>query len=347
MMNGRQRVAAAFARQETDRPATMPIIHSALAGMCDIPLGQYFTDAAVMADVIIRGYRRFGYDGVQLSLGVTAEAHALGATVEQPADGSPQLQQHLLEDISTLDSLRGREVPCNGRFPMFFDAVRRTLEAIGDQCFVLSTIRGPLLTAAQLRGAENIMMDMFDDPDMVRQLLEYTTQVSIEVGRAAAATGTHGILIGEATCSPNFISPNTYRQLVQPFHRTLVEHLHQAAPCAIGLHICGDTTPIIDAVADTGCDFLDVDHQVTPSTALEAGGNRLAFRGNLDPSDVFAFGSAESITTATRTLVSELRARDNYHDDMPFRQPWVLSSGCDISPGAPADNLAAFVEAIR
>ena len=83
-MTGLQRLMGVFARAPVDRPPVLPIAHTALAPIFGLTLGDYFSDTARMASVIVQGYRRFSFDGVQLSLGVTGEAESLGA---RRADG--------------------------------------------------------------------------------------------------------------------------------------------------------------------------------------------------------------------------------------------------------------------
>ena len=104
----------------------------------------------------------------------------------------------------------------------------------------------------------------------------------------------------------------------------------------MGLHICGNIVPIAEAIISTGVDFFDVDYQVAAADAIELAGGRVALRGNLDPSSVFRFGTAEQGRTETRSLCEAIGTAR-----------WILSSGCDIPPGTPAENVAAFVEAAR
>lgn len=289
-----------------------------------------------MADVITRGYRTFGYDGVQLSMGVTGEVEALGARVEQPADAAPVLREHLLPDVGdlrVLDLLRDRDPTTGGRMPLYFEAVARTVEAIGSEAFVLSMLRGPLLAASQLCGVEPLLIAMLTAPEAVASVLDFTTDIALRLGKWLLVSGAHGLALGEATCSPNFISPKMYRSLVQPRHTWLVGQLKQAGWDVVGLHICGNIVPIVDDIIGTGVDFLDVDYQVSAATALDLSQGRVALRGNLDPSSVFRFGTAERVRIETETLCQTVGGHTG----------WVMSSGCDIPPGTPMENIAAFV----
>ncbi len=335
-MTGRERVERVLRGEKVDRPPLLPILHTALAPLAGVPLGRYFTDAEEMAGVAIEGFRRFGLDGVQLTLGVTGEVEALGAAVEQPADGAPLLRQHLLADPARLGGLRALDPTAGGRMPLFFAATERVARAIGTEAFVLPTLRGPLLMASQLRGVEQVLMDMMDDPEGLERILDFTTEVALRVGTALLATGAHGLALGEATCSPNFISPASYRRFVQPRHARLVAALKAAGWPAVGLHICGGTLPILEGVIATGVHFMDVDYQVPAADALALAGGRIALRGNLDPSALFRFGTPAQVREGTAGLARGVSGAR-----------WILSSGCDIPPGTPAENLTAFVEGAR
>ncbi|MCZ7542977.1 MAG: uroporphyrinogen decarboxylase family protein [Anaerolineae bacterium] len=334
-MNGRERVARVFAGEPGARPPVLPIMHTGLAPLFGVALGEYFTCAEVMAHVTVRGYRAFGFDGVQLSLGVAGEAEALGARVAQPVDAPPVLRERLLADVRNLEALRRRDPTAGGRMPLFFEAVQRVAGEIGEEAFILATLRGPLLAGAQLRGVEAMLIDMVEAPDAVAAVLDFTTDVAARLGAWLRASGAHGLILGEATCSPNFIAPAMYRRLVLPQHRRLVRALRQAGWQVIGMHICGNTLPIIEDVIATGVDFMDVDYQVPADQALARARGRVVLRGNLDPSALFRFGAPEQVRASTRAL---RRTVDGAR--------WIMSSGCDIPPGTPTENVAAFVEAM-
>jgi uroporphyrinogen decarboxylase len=339
MLNGRQRIQRALAGEATERAPSMPILHSGLPPMFDVPLGAFFTSAQTMADVIVRGCRTLGYDGVQLSLGVTGEAEALGARVDQPADGAPVLREHLLpnlHDRAALDALRARDPTTGGRMPLYFEAVERTVAAIGADAFVLAMLRGPLLAASQLCGVEPLLIGTLTAPDAVARILDVTTEVALRLGRWLRASGAHGLILGEATCSPNFISPMLYRSLVQPRHTRLVEQLRAAGWDVLGLHICGNLLPILEDVIATGVDLVDVDYQVPAPQAIAQARGRVTLRGNLDPSAVFRFGTPAQVRQATADLVRAVGGHAR----------WVMSSGCDIPPGTPEENVHAFMKAV-
>jgi uroporphyrinogen decarboxylase len=348
-MTGRASVLAALGGQPQDRLPCLPILHSGLPSLFGVPMGAFFTSATQMAEVTINGYRTFGYDGVQLSLGVTGEVEALGASVDQPDDGAPILRQYLLPDLTdarALEALRsraGRLPEDSGRLPLFFDAVARTVDAIGAEAFVLATLRGPLLLASQLCGVEPLLISLVTYPDAVTRVLEFTADLACRLGVRLLESGADGLILGEATCSPNFISPQLYRGLVQPHHERLVSKLKAAGWTTVGLHICGNVAPIFEDVIRTGVTWMDIDHQVPAEGALALARGRITLRGNLDPSSVFRFGTPAEVDAAVTALLAALDTGEE--KGLPGR--WIAGSGCDIPPGTPAENIRAFVERMR
>ncbi|MHC4670971.1 MAG: uroporphyrinogen decarboxylase family protein [Planctomycetota bacterium] len=335
-MTGVERVINCFDGLGADVQPVLPMVHAGLAGHLGISLGEFFTDARAMSRVMVEGYRRFGFDGIQLSLGVTGEAEALGAKVDQPPEGGPVLREHLLSDPGALDKLQDRDVVAGGRMPLFFEAVERVSGQIGSEAFILATLRGPLVIASQLRGVEDVLIDMIEGPAVVDEILGFATEVALQVGGPSLAAGAHGLLLGEATCSPNFISPGFYRRFVQPHHRRLVAGLKEMGWPYVGLHVCGNIVPIIEDLILTGVDFLDVDYQVSADRAIELVGDRVCLRGNLDPISVLHFGTPDEVGSQTESLCQAIGGRR-----------WIISSGCDIPPGTSAENLTALVESVH
>jgi len=332
-MTGKQRITQVLEGRPADRPGCMPIVHTALARIQGVPLGQYFTDARTMRDVIVRGYRDFGFDGVQLTMGVAGEVEALGAVVEQPADGAPLVRSHPLADPERLDALRGLDPAGGGRLPLYHEAVAGVVDQIGDEAFVVSTLRGPLNIAAQLRGVEDALVDLIEDPEGIERILDFATDVAVRCSRHSLQAGAHGLIFGEATCSPNFISPAMYRHFVRPRHERLISELRRMGWQFVGLHVCGNILPILDDLMATGVDWLDVDYQVPAARAVEFAADRVSLRGNLDPVADLLQASPRHVRVRTEALIAEVAGHR-----------WILSSGCDVPPGTPPENLVAFAQ---
>ena len=198
---------------------------------------------------------------------------------------------------------------------------------------------GPLNSAGQMRGVENLMFDFFDRPDFVKELLDFTTELGIRYGKALLDAGAHGIFIGEAMCSPSFISPNFYRQFVLSRQKRLIDALMGHGAESAILHICADTKPIMKAYAiETGTTVIDLDWQVNVAETLnsdEMRHGKTLVRGNLDPAGELLRGTPQDVMAASRKLIESVGKNTRF----------ILGSGCAMNPDSLPANCKAMVEA--
>ena len=104
----------------------------------------------------------------------------------------------------------------------------------------------------------------------------------------------------------------------------------------VGLHVCGNILPILDDLIATGASLLDIDYQVPAEQAVARAAGRVALRGNLDPVAVFLRSKPADVAAKAKDLLTKTAGA-----------PWILSSGCDIPPGTPRENLAALLTSAR
>ena len=210
---------------------------------------------------------------------------------------------------------------------------------IGTEAYIVPSIMGPLNSAGQIRGVETLMMDFFDRPEFVHDLLQFTTEMGIRYGKALLDAGAHGIFIGEAMCSPAFISPAFYRQFVLSHEKRLIEVLLRYGAESTILHICADTTPIMEPYAvETGTTIVDLDWQVNVAGILDSPEMRQAktlVRGNLDPARELLTGTPKDVMAASRKLIESVGKNTRF----------ILGPGCAMNPDSLPENCRAMVEA--
>jgi MtaA/CmuA family methyltransferase len=331
-----ERARRAIRGEPVDRVPVIPILHYGTARLVGATIGEFATDAGVMVKSLIAGQRRYGYDGIQSSLSVAVEAEALGSETVQPADAVPYVVRPLIQEPRDLLRLKVPDPRRDGRLPLFLDAMARLSREVGSELYLIATIRGPLNLASQLRGVEQVMLDLSDDPAFVRDLLDFAVAVGEVFGGALSEAGANAIAVGEALCSPAFISPRTYRAFVQTRHHVLIGRLRARGAETTLLHVCGDIRPIIPDLAATGVDVIDLDWQVDPAEADRLAAGKLALRGNLDPSAVLLQGTREEVLAKAAEAI-----------DRASGSRFILSSGCDVAPTTSPENVAALVEAAR
>ena len=198
---------------------------------------------------------------------------------------------------------------------------------------------GTFTIACALRGPTQICLEMYTEPDFYHALMELIVSASIarihayrdRLGQPRETTAW-----GFADDSIQLVSDRTYRELILPYHRQLVDEFGPAGPNSI--HLCGDATHLFKTIRDelnvmsfdTG---FPVDHgwlrkELGPQVTINGGPHVEVLRSG-DPGSVRA--------EAKRILQSGIMEGGKF----------VLREGNNLAPGTPMENVAAMYEACK
>jgi [methyl-Co(III) methanol-specific corrinoid protein]:coenzyme M methyltransferase len=99
------------------------------------------------------------------------------------------------------------------------------------------------------------------------------------------------------------------------------------------LHICGDTSRLIDSMKKSGATGLSVDQCMDLSEVKKELDEEMALIGNVSPIGSLLFGSPEDV---------EKEAMACLHAGVD-----VLSPGCGLAPRTPTKNVRAMVGTVK
>lgn len=310
---------------------------SALLGMS---LREYCTDGRAMAEAHVAAWERYGHDLIDLENGVAALASAVGCAVEFEEDTSPPwVTGPAIERIEDVDRLRPIDPSTDGMLPELLLATRLITEEVGGRAFLLAEAdQGPFSLATQIVGIEEMLVALMMPAkhEHLARLLEYATQQVITYARALIEAGAHMTGMGESIAGPDVCSPGQYRRFAWPYERQVVETL-AAEGIRIGLHICGDATPIVRDMVETGSQLLAVDHKIDRAVAKGAALGHTALIGTVDPSAVMTLGTPDDVRAAVLADLELLAPGGGF----------ILSPGCALPYETPDENIRAFVETGR
>lgn len=354
-MTPKERVRAAMERRPVDRMPVFPVVTAYLGSRV---LGRPYRDFVLDPLLVFEGLRaihaRFGFDGFEVGLGPARDASAPQTTISDGAtylmDASGQRPVARLEDddmpvaLDITPFLANKEdldkisvTPASyfinsGRT----EPVAQLVRDMGGSAFIAGVAASQTMNSlAGWRGSEQAMLDLADDPLFVHEVMERATAISIEVGTALIHAGVDGIYIGDAWASASIISPRIYEEFCLPYHRKAAQAF-QRLGAKVYLHICGNSGPILEMMADTGVDAiepLDVDGGVDLEDVKSRVGDRVCLKGGV--STLLLLNGAPDEVYAETKRCMELLGPTGY----------VLGSADDIPRDAPFANIDAMVRA--
>ena len=264
---------------------------------------------------------------------LSVEAECFGATIHITDSEVPTVIGQLIHDEDEANEL---EVPAFGtaRSGLYVESLQKSLELITDRP-VLAGMIGPFSLAARLLDVTEIMMDCYDEPDMVHTVLEKTTAFLIEYAKAYKAIGANGIMMAEPVAG--MLSPMLEEEFSAPYVKQIVDAV-QDDEFAVIYHNCGDNVVrMIDSILTTGAMAYHFGNSIDMADMLPHIPADTVAMGNVDPAGEFMNGTPESIRQATLSVMEKCCGYQNL----------VISSGCDIPPSASWANIDAFFGAVK
>ncbi len=331
-MNSLSRFQNRLKGKKVDRIPNFNIFMTYAAHYIRQPLSKYYQDCRILCEANFAVLEAFQLDIVQAISDPYREAADTGAEIEFPHDGLPISKKPLIVQKSDLAPLVFPKPEDGKRMTDRLNAVRLFRERVGGQVPVMGWVEGALAEAADLRGVQNIMMDMYDQPEWLEELLEKCCGMEIAFARAQIEAGADIIGLGDAVASQ--VGPAAYRQYALPYEKRIFAAVKQMGAVS-RLHICGNTSNILSDMAETGADIIDVDWMVDIKAASEAFGERAAVCGNQDPAAVMLRGGPETVKKAVRACMQNGGDR------------WFSAAGCEIPDNTPSENLLAQASVLR
>ncbi|MHA2314834.1 MAG: MtaA/CmuA family methyltransferase [Candidatus Hermodarchaeia archaeon] len=333
-----ERVMKVINGKVPDRVPVIPQITYTTAQLTGVGLVEALHSPEKTAEALLAGQRELGYDAIyagwESSFNLLAEA--MGCIMRFPEDSVPQVAEHVVKIPSDLDRIEIPDPHNSGRLPIHMKMLRFLKEEVKDQVPLFAYTPGPFTLAGQLAGVNPLMMATIQDPGFVHAITDIALKASMSYALANIEAGADVIITADPTASGSLISPTAFETYAAPLITKIVSAITQAGSIA-SLHICGKTTPILDQMAATGVKMVELDHLVSLTDAKQRIGEQVILMGNLDPTELLLSGTPKQVEVAAKACIEAVGTKGRY----------ILSSGCEIPPQAPLDNIRAMVTAAQ
>jgi len=263
---------------------------------------------------------------------LTVEAEAFGCKIEFPEDDLPHILSKLVSGIDEIQNLQVPELYA-GRIQQYITANRLTVENIKDKPVFAGTI-GPFSLAGRLYGMSEIMVACYFEPEIINCLLEKCTIFLLNYCKELRNIGCSGVIIAEPAAG--LLSNEDCWYFSSRFIKQIVDTV-QDDYFLVVLHNCGNHGQCTEAMLNTGANACHFGNVIDIVETLKYCPKDKLIMGNVDPVRVLKMGTPTKVKAHVLDLLEQTARFKNF----------VLSTGCDLPPHVPAENIAAFFEALE
>ncbi len=330
----RDRVLDALKGKKHDRPPVAVFTQSATMGQMDA-LGVAWPEAHYNVDMMVKlggGQAKvFGFEAVRAPFCLTVEAESLGLTADKGRkDRTPMLKGHpnQMEDEPALMGID--QFLKTGRAAICQEAIKKMKAIYGAEYPVIAGNTGPFTLAGHLVSTENLVLYIMVEPELVHKWVKAANVICTGYSQALADAGADVVQMSEPSASTDLLSPDMFDEYAGAYVKTCLAPVKGATGV---LHICGNTTDILNNMINTGVKALSIEEKVVPEDAVKIVNHRAALIGNVGVVNPLLQGTPADV------LAHGKRCAAAGFD--------VVSPGCGLSALISNDNLAALVKAVK
>lgn len=331
-MNSHDRTMGLIKESRADHLPAMPIFMRWLAARIGQSYRRYVTDYRVLVEGQEWLVDHFAIDVVSVISDAWREAADCGAQLTFWENEPPACKDPLIQDKAALIAIETPDPLGGGRMTDRVQAVASLSGEFRGEVPVMGWIEGPLAGACCLRGVNQTMLDLVDDPAFVEDLLDFVTET--ETGFALAQIEAGADVIGMGDAAASLCGPRFYESLVLPREQKITRAVHEAG-ALLRLHICGNTNDILAPMAASGADIIDLDYPVERDRVRAEMGDGPVIAGSFEPVGVLLHGTPADVSRACRDC------------HRAFGPRHIVCAGCEVPTETPLDNVQAMFDYAR
>ncbi len=242
----------------------------------------------------------------------------IDAPIDYPIKSREDLAKYRLPD----PTLPGRD-----------SEILAAIKANSGDLAILGGVSGPFTTAWLLMGFERICFAIYEEPDLVSDVLRLSNEYFKEAARRSVEAGCVGMWVSEDLGDSNscFFGLDQYREIFLPPFAELVDYIDSLGVPVL-LHSCGCINAYLDDLAGTKIASVHP-MQRTANMDLhhmkEKYGHRFCLIGNIDSTRTLPFGTPDEVAAEVREAIEIAAPGGGY----------VLASDHSLHDGIPVENI--------
>jgi len=316
---------------ESPEKQPLPLLSFPCVQLMDLSVRELIGSSALQAEGMRLVAERTKAAAAVSFMDLSVEAEAFGASIRVTDHEVPTVVGAIVSSEEEADALAVPPVGA-GRTGICVEAIRMAAKTITDRPLLAGVI-GPYSLAGRLMDVTEIMYLCYDEPELVHAVLEKCVSFTVSYCEAFRKAGANGVVMAEPLAG--LLSPALAKEFSHPYVRRIIEAV-QTNEFAVIYHNCGDNTPqMAEDIFSLGAMGYHFGDAVSMEALLAKSPQHVPVMGNVSPAAQLLGGTPDSVREATLRLMEQCCVYPNY----------VISSGCDVPPLAPWENIDAFFSA--
>ena len=332
-MTPKELLFATLRHEKTDRAPWVPFAGVHAGSLIGADATQVLTDEDALVNALLEVNKLYKPDGQPVIFDLQLEAEILDCELTWAKDSPPSVKTHPLEDTMTVPCGCTLPKPDQGRLPIVLNAMRRMKKEVGDTTALYGLICGPFTLASHLRG-NDLFMDMYDDEDYVKELLNYCMECGKRMSNYFIDAGMDVIAVVDPLVSQ--ISKDHFEEFLSEPYTQLFAHIREKGVFS-SFFVCGDATRNIEAMCQTKPDSISVDENVDIIAAKAITDQyNVVIGGNIPLTSIMLHGTQQDNMKYVVDLLAKL----------PEYRNFIVAPGCDMPYAIPAENAIGTCQAV-
>lgn len=310
-----------------------------LPGWAGVSILDYFSSDRMWFEANLKAVRRFPdvmfLPGFWAEFGMCTEPSAFGAKCSWPENELP-FADKIITDIKGVQLLRKPNPKTDGLPPFVVGRLKlhqSRIEQAG-HAIRFAVSRGPLNVASFLAGATELLTAIRTNPDESHKLLGVVTDFIIDWLQLQVNTfsSIDGILILDDIVG--FCGEEDFKQFALPY----LARIFQSFDVTVKF-FHNDAAGLVCApyLAKIGVNLFNFSFRHTLAEMKRLTANSVTLLGNIPPREVLAAGTPEQICRSVKAAFESLTEVSRL----------IVSCGGGMPPDVPAENIEAFLSAVR
>lgn len=246
----------------------------------------------------------------------------------------PWVAERLIKNKEDIAALQHWPIPS-----IDYKKIEKAYHYLGDSGILRGEVWGAWAEAALLTGVDRLIMETFDDPLWVKELLSLLKERTVRIVRKLKNTNIELLEISETDTSTSLISPRIFEKFVLPYDAEIVNAAHSAG-IPTTFHDCGKCMDILELIVATETNAIEtlappgLNGDANLAEIKKRVGDKVCLIGGVDQANVLERGSADSVEEEVKRCIEEAGEGGGY-----------IMMTSDHFFNVPVENIDAYAEA--